>query len=378
MRIAIVTLGRFQLLDLARELILAGQDVRLFSGMPKQRLPRFGVPQAVHRPILPRWLSALEQGEGRGMWRQRIDAFAQRVADKNAARHLPRCDVVIGTAGLCVRTLARAQHLGAKMFLECAGHHVLSRKDMLESFPNAQRPAVTHFELKRELAGYNYADVVVVPTRQAADGFRRRGVGAHKIFRNLTGANLEMFAPTARPPLDAPTILYVGRWSVRKGCDVLASAVEGMPWRLVHVGPPGDAPPARLLRFEQRGPLPHWDLRQAYRSADILVHPSLDDCVGTTQIQGVASGLPLVCTDSTGGEDLREFLESPDWVTVVPAGKLLELRQGIVRALDQAKAQEGKRVILGAGREHLSWTSYRARYLAELKRRCEHATDAAS
>jgi starch synthase len=91
--------------------------------------------------------------------------------------------------------------------------------------------------------------------------------------------------------------------------------------------------------------------------------------VGEPQIRGVASGLPLVCSDRTGGEDLREFLEGPEWVTVVPAGDLLALSEGLERGVALAQAQIGVRAILRTARSQLSWRAHGERYEAELRRR---------
>jgi starch synthase len=85
--------------------------------------------------------------------------------------------------------------------------------------------------------------------------------------------------------------------------------------------------------------------------------------------QALACGLPLVCTDRTGGEDLAAFLEDPSWVTIVKSDDALALRAGIAQALAKAATQSGLRDILGTARDRLSWQAYGKRYDAELRRR---------
>jgi hypothetical protein len=53
MRIAIVSTGRFHVLDLARELAALGHDVRYYSFVPHQRAEQFGLPRAFDRGLLP-------------------------------------------------------------------------------------------------------------------------------------------------------------------------------------------------------------------------------------------------------------------------------------------------------------------------------------
>jgi alpha-maltose-1-phosphate synthase len=370
-RITIVTLERGELLELARELIARGHEVRVWSQMNRTRVEAAGLSWACHRslPALPacRWLMGARAPES---WRQFWDARLQRRADRAAARGLDACDAVIGTAGLCMETFERARHHhGAQVFIECSAHHVLARKKTLEEIPGARRPAIAHFDLKRELQGYAFADVVVCPTQDAARSFVDRGVDQAKIFRNFPGADLDVFQPTSRPELETPTILYVGEWSIRKGCDVLAHAVDGEPWRLIHIGPMGDAPLPDLPRFEQRATRPTSDMRQIYRAAHVIVFPSFDDCVGEPQVRGVASGLPLVCSDRSGGEDLREFIEAPEWVTVVPAGDLMAWRRGLKQGVAMAERQTGVRTLLRKARKQLTWRAHAERYAEELRRR---------
>lgn len=370
-RIAIVTQGRIQLLELARELQTLGHDVHVYSTISPKRIKAKGISSDKHHRILrPGYLWSLLETRGPASWRRFVDPMIQKRADRAAARSLAQCDLLIGTAGLCVRTLAKARkRYGARILLECSVHHVLAHKAALEEIPNSPRPAVSHFDLKRELWCYQFADVLVTPTRNAANSYTERGIDREKVFWNLPGAELGMFYPTRRPHLESPTILYVGRWSVRKGCNVLAHAVEGQNWRLIHVGPRGDATIPKLKRFEQRDSRPKEEMQEVYRAAHIIVYPSFDDCVAAPQIRGVATGLPLVCTNRSGGDDLREFLVSPDWITNVPAGDVVALQEGIKKGLAMAETQKTVRVLLGENRDDLSWRAYGERYNAELQRR---------
>ena len=44
-----------------------------------------------------------------------------------------------------------------------------------------------------------------------------------------------------------------------------------------------------------------------YRSADLLVHPSVSENFGITIAEGLAAGLPVICTDGTPWTDVRDF-----------------------------------------------------------------------
>lgn len=371
MRIAIVTTGRFYVLDLARELAGLGHDVRFYSFVPRNRAEQFGLPRKCHRGLLPFVLPLIAaQRKGPKAWGNRLDVLLQKAVDSLAARFLEPCDVFIGMSGLCVRSaqVAREKY-GAKIFLERGSRHILSQKEILEAIPGMSRPAVPEFNVQRELWGYDFADVVSIPSRHVEQSFLDRGFPAQKLFRNPYGVDLTMFPPTPRPQNKVPILVFAGTWSLRKGCDVLAEAVRGRPWRLIHVGAMADAPVPRMPNFESRGFVPQSKLAEVYGEADVFVLASLEDGFGVVLTQALSCGLPLVCTNRTGGEDLREFLDDPSWVKVVPVDDVMALRQGIEQALAKARTQNGLRDILSSQRGQFSWRAYGQRYDAELRRR---------
>ena len=300
-----------------------------------------------------------------------MDVLLQKAVDGLAAWFLEPCDVFIGMSGLCVRSAQAARKkYGAKIILERGSRHILSQKEILEAIPGLARPAVPEFNVRRELWGYDFADVVSIPSRHVERSFLERGFPAPKLARNPYGVDLKMFAPTPKPQNQVPTLVFAGTWCLRKGCDVLVKAVAGQPWRLVHAGTVGDAPLPDLPNFESRGMVPQAKLARVYGQADAFVLPSREDGFGVVLCQALACGLPLVCTDRTGGEDVAELLDDPSWVTVVPPDDVAALRAGIARALARAGTQTGMRDILGAARERLSWRAYGKRYDGEIRRRC--------
>jgi glycosyltransferase involved in cell wall biosynthesis len=371
MRIAVVTSGRFHVLDLARELEALGHEVRFYSHVPRTRAERFGLPRECHRALLP-WVLPLVtlQRTGPKTWGNRVDELLQRVMDGVVARKLEFCDIFIGMSGLCVRSAQAARKkYGAKVFLERGSRHILSQKEILEAIPRIGRAAVPEFNVSRELWAYDFADVISVPSRHAERSFLERGFPAQKLFRNAYGVDLTTFLPTAKPQNKVPTLVFAGTWSLQKGCDVLAKAVEEQPWRLIHVGPQGDAPLPKLANFESLGFLPQTKLVGVYAEADAFVQSSRQEGLSLVQAQALSCGLPIVCTDRTGGEDLAESLEDPSWVTVVKPDDVAALRAGIRLALAKAGTQKGARDILGSKRDRLSWHAYAQRYDAELRRR---------
>jgi glycosyltransferase involved in cell wall biosynthesis len=76
-----------------------------------------------------------------------------------------------------------------------------------------------------------------------------------------------------------------------------------------------------------------------------------------------------VCTDRTGGEDLREMIEDRSLVSVVPCDDPEALADALSLALQRAQSFSGKRDLLGGARDRLSWRAYGSRYDQALRER---------
>ena len=178
-----------------------------------------------------------------------------------------------------------------------------------------------------------------------------------------------MFRPAPMPEGIPPTVIMVGAWSYRKGVDVLAAAwrsLEGV--RLVHVGPVADAPLPDEPGFEHHDSVPQWRLPEHYARAHVAALASREEGLSLVQIQALACGLPLVCTDRTGGEDLKHLLGDHDRITVVPHGDTVALEEALSRALRTTTDSASHRVPLSEKqRDGLSWRAYAERYDARLR-----------
>lgn len=371
LRVAIATVGRFWVLDLARELASLGHDVTFWSSVTRSAARSFGLPAESHRSLLPPLLPLLALRRfGGGLASEWANRQVIVATDRMIARRLGPCDVFIGMSGVAVESARVAStRYGAKVYIERGSRHVSSQKAILDDLRNRGMAGETvpDWVVDRELAGYALADRVVVPSMHVEQSFIELGFPADKLFRNPYGVDLSMFAPTPAPPEEQPTLLFVGAWSYRKGVDVLVNAwrqLEGV--RLLHVGAVVDAPLPDGPGFTHVDAVPQSRLRDYYAQAHVFVLASREEGLALVQAQALACGVPLVCTDRTGGEDLQHMLDDPGWVTVIPSDDADALAAAIRGMLPKALGLTGERRILGAARDHLGWQAYGARYAQEL------------
>ena len=371
MRISILTSGRFHVCDLARELDLLGHEVTFYSCVPKFITRRYGLRDQCNHCLLP-WLAPLFFLM-RKTQHTRLGAVMEKLfihaLDSFASRVVKRCDVFIGMSGMSTKTaLAARRKYDARVWIERGSRHILSQQEILAAIPNCRK--VSSFAVRREMADYALADTIVIPALHVERSFLEHQVPPAVLFRNAYGVDLDMFPPTTAPNDIPPTIIMVGNWSLQKGCDLLVQAwrkLDGV--RLLHVGSVSELPLPTDPGFEHHDHVAPSRLTEFYAQSHVFALPSRQEGMAVVQAQALASGLRLVCSDRSGGEDLKAFTDAPQRISVVPADDVIALTKALEAALAEAATERGSRDWLGNRRADLNWKAYGARYSDELKRR---------
>lgn len=371
LKIAIATAGRFHVLDLARELDELGHEVIFYSYVPTARARRFGLRDRGQVGLLPFVLPILA-------WEKLAPRLAPQARERllhlalNGAviLRLRPCDVFICMSGIYLEAARYAKRrYGARVWLERGSRHIVSQDEILAAIPGADRPGAA--AIARELAGYALADRIIVPSSHVVESFERDKSAYAKLFQNAYGVDLTMFPlQPPRSKREGFTVLFIGSWSLRKGCDLLAAAIFRTPGTLlVHVGPITDLPlPADDHRFFHVDAVPQDQLVRYYAKADLLALASLEEGLSVVQSQALASGLPIVCTDRTGGADLAHTPALAERITVVPHGDVDALTAAIAAWRDRLGTGSRLPPLTERDRETLSWAAYARRYDDELRR----------
>jgi starch synthase len=362
LRVGIAASGRFHLLDLARELEALGVDVCFYSYVPRKRAETFGLPRRCHIALLPFMfpLVAWERLIPRLLPRT-LERLMSWAIDALIILRMRPCDVLICMSGMYVQAPRYAKwRYGAKVILHRGSRHILSQRDILARLPAAQQ--VTSFIVGRELQGYAIADRISVPSTHVVESFASWPEYTRKLSISPYGVDLDQFPLRRRNSISKPTVLFVGNWSYRKGADVLTKAIEQMEGvQLIHVGALADAAFPNHRQFVHHEPVAQWKLRSFYAAAHVFVLASREDGFGMVLCQALASGLPVVCTDRTGGSDLAGLSGLARLIRVVPVGDSEALRRALAEALDDAT--RGAASITEAERQALGWRRYGIQHL---------------
>lgn len=151
---------------------------------------------------------------------------------------------------------------------------------------------------------HNAGNATLVPTPTMAHELRAQGFRGPTLWSR--GVDLQMFSPEGERERrgTAPVFLYVGRLAVEKQVDAfLELDLPGEKWVA------GDGP--ERARLEARHPGAKWfgvlsgpELARLYRSADVLVFPSLTDTFGLVMVESMACGTPVAAFPVIGPIDV--------------------------------------------------------------------------
>lgn len=141
-----------------------------------------------------------------------------------------------------------------------------------------------------------------------------------------------------------PVLLYVGQFIARKGVDHLLQAAatlqrRGLTFSLLLVGGGRDKPQTQNLALELELKDVHFhpsctpqEMPAVYRSADVLVFPTLEDPWGLVASEAVLAGIPVLCSKYAG---CAYELFSPESIfdPENPTEFVSKLRQAVVGGL---------------------------------------------
>ncbi len=187
-----------------------------------------------------------------------------------------------------------------------------------------------------------------------ADAFVERGIITKDKIAVLNGAgvNNEYFEYKEYPTHEKTKFLFVGRIMKEKGMDELFAAVkklkaDGYNFVLNLVGFYEDAYQEKVEALEAEGIVKfldfHEELRPFYEDANCIVMPSYHEGMNNVQLEGAASGRPVIASNIPG---CRESVEDGVTGFLCPAKDQEALYDAMKRFMElpiEARAEMGRK-----------------------------------
>jgi len=200
---------------------------------------------------------------------------------------------------------------------------------------------------------HNAACATLAPTPAIVADLKARGFHGARLWSR--GVDFEVFDPAGEreAAIKRPVFLYVGRIAVEKQVDAfLELDLPGEKWVA------GEGPARRVL--QARYPDARWfgvlngtQLARLYRSADVMVFPSVTDTFGLVMVEAMACGTPVAAFPVPGPID----------VIGESGGGIMhdDLREACLQALHLPRDQVRKRA------EQFSWSAATDQMLSALQ-----------
>ena len=371
MRVNISVHGRWHAFELANGLHRRGAMGRLVTTYPARLARRF-VSEGMdirswpllelRRRLYDRWHIGTKPDL----------AIAAAFARYAAQTAISNADILVGWSSATLEAIAPARAAGLKVVVERGSTHIRNQMRILteayDDFGLVYEGTQAGI-IERELAEYDAADAIAVPTSYAADTFVAEGIARDRLIVNAYGVDLARFAPAPRAvDTGRPVrVLFVGRVGIQKGVPWLLKAFASVDRAAeFHLIGPVDREAAAFLGERSanvvvRGALPGPALAAEYERADIFCLPSLQEGgVPLTLLQAMASGLPSIVSPAAQGPLCTER----DGL-VVPAKSI----EGMAAALDRLIRSPEERLAMGANARNVvahgyGWQDYADRALA--------------
>lgn len=194
------------------------------------------------------------------------------------------------------------------------------------------------------------ADVITVVSQHMRSTLEQiPGINPHRIHVVPNGIDPDFWCPSHRPRSQGLKMLSAGRLEPVKGFDLLISAFTDVAHavpdaRLVVAGQGSQrqdlerqvADAGLSDRVVFTGILDRWQLRDAYRDADLFVLPSRSEGLPLALLEAMATGLPFVAADVGGVSEIATQQSG----CCVPAEDVQALGRMLVHALTQCDLRE--------------------------------------
>lgn len=363
-RVIVSVWGRFHGFDLARELQRHGALAALITSYPRFVAERFGIDgRAVHARPLSEVVVRAARRWGSAALAAAADVRCRQWYERSARRALARLggNVFVGWSGTSLSLVRDARARGMITVVERGSSHIVEQEENLAreyaSF-GIRMPPFDRSIVAEELQEYAEADLIAVPSDFVVQSFLQRGFPRERLLVNPYGADLSAFAPAPEPHAGF-RIIQVGAVAIRKGFRYVieAFAQADLPDAELWFVGPVSAEAAGFLRdhpdprVKFHGRVPQHDLPGWYNRCDVACLGSIEEGMAMVLLQAAACGLPIVCTENTGGRDL---VGRDECGIVVPPRSVA----GLAAAFRRLHADRDLARRLGREARHRSETTY--------------------
>lgn len=336
MKVNISVGGKFHAFCLAEQLNKRSYLKKIFTSYPYFKLKQEGLPREkiVSLPLK----EIIGYAVGNITYLQKfteIGYYVSSLFDRQVSEIIDDCDIFTGWSGFSLFTIRKIRKsFAAKTIVERGSAHIEFSRDILlkeQERLGLEIELPSPHMIEKELEEYKQADYISVLSTFSKQTFLDKGFPPEKILMNPLGVDIETFSPL--PKYDNIfRIIFVGM-RLEKGLQYLLQALEELKLKKIElwlIGKLGFDIKPILNRhrgsFKYIGAIPHTELRRYYSQGSVFVLPSLEEGFALSLLEAMACGIPVICSDNTGGKlAVREGIDG----FIVPTRDVEALKEKI-------------------------------------------------
>ena len=319
MRVVLASQGKTSHYNLARYLYAKDMLEKLFTGYPRWKLRHENLPNdrvSTFPWVITPYMALLKTPLMRGVLQYEISWFLSSTFDRYVASCMPKCDVFIGMSGSSLSAGRAVQQQGGIYVCDRASTHIILQDRLLREEYARHGKSFSGIDqrfIEKELAEYDQADMIKVPSEFVRQSFLKQNFSPKKIIKAPYGVDLQHFMKIGEPSSKYFDVVFVGRVSFRKGIPDLLRAFQNFKHpckRLTVVGSmsrevrdylSGYSIPENVIFT---GHCPQWRLKEILSRSHVMVLPSIEEGLAKVIVQSLACGCPVIASENTGAQEL--------------------------------------------------------------------------
>ncbi len=298
-----------------------------------------------------------------------INSLFDNLVSQNLSRN-HEYKALIGWSGMSLKSFTEAKRNNKIAIVERGSCHISHQYELLSHEYSVYGKIFKKDKRVEdcELAEYDMADYITVPSLFAKKSFTDRGFDDSKIFVNNFGVS-SFFAPTGNKSSKF-IILYVGTLSIQKGLIYLFKAMHLLGWpesqyELWLIGTVSNEikeiiPSLSRPNWKFFGHIDHHELASYISQCSVMVHPSIQEGLSMVLSQVMSCGVVPIATTNTGGEDIISDGENGFIVPIRSPEKIAEKLTLLFE--DKVLLEEMQEKAKNYAHKFSTWDNYGERY----------------
>ena len=369
MKITILVGGRFHAFDLANQLEKKGHLLNLITSYPKWKALKFinidkkKIKTVILKEIIERIIIKLRLTNYLTFLFKYLNKYFEYFASKKV--DYKNSDILVGWSGFSYKAFQKSENYNIIKILERGSSHIKFQSEILsEEYKKFNiKYKIDPKLIKQELKEYDLADYISIPSKFVKKTFLLNRIEEKKLILVPYGANLDNFYPQKKKD-NIFRFIYVGTLSLRKGVWYTLKAFNELNLpnsELILVGLIDHDFLPLLKEFTSNKKIKIFShvsqnkLIEFYNISDVFIISSIEDGFAMVIPQALACGLPVICSENSGGSEL---IKNGVNGYVVPVRDIYELKKKMNLLYEDKKHYIFLKEKLGKRTKNLSWDRY--------------------